>query len=332
MSRATHARRIVAAALYGGGGLGALSAAMYGVLYGESKLARRRIAPPRAPAPAVDGIWHGLDPDATTVRAPLRMAMIGDSSAAGVGVVTNAHTPGALLALGLSDRAQRPVELLSTAFIGARSSDLPAQVVKALDAVAPQKLDIAVIMIGANDVTHRVRPADSIRDLTAAVRTLRAAGSQVVVATCPDLGTIRPIAQPLRYIARRWSRALAAAQTIAVVEADGRTVSLGNLLGPSFAAQRHWFSEDGFHPSEHGYAAAAEVMLPSVLASLQLPTGTEPATRFTSRRARPIANAAARAAGHPGTEVARAEVDGRQFGDRGRWARLLRRQASTEPG
>ena len=327
MSRATHARRIVAAALYGGGGLGALSAAVYGVLYGESKLARRRIAPPRSPAPTVDGIWHGLDPDATSAGPPLRMAMIGDSSAAGVGVITDAQTPGALIAVGLSDRAHRPVELLSTAFIGARSADLPAQVAKALGAIAPQKLDIAVIMIGANDVTHRVRPADSIRDLTAAVGALRAAGAQVVVGTCPDLGTIRPIAQPLRYIARRWSRALAAAQTIAVVEAGGRTVSLGDLLGPSFAKERHWFSEDGFHPSEVGYAAAAEVMLPSVLASLELPTDTEPASRFTSRKARPIADAAARAAGHPGTEVAPAEVDGRQFGDKGRWARLLRRQA-----
>ncbi len=327
MSRATHARRIVAAALYGGGGLGAISAAVYGVLYGESKLARRRIAPPRSPAPAVDGLWHGLDPDAAVARPPLRMAMIGDSSAAGVGVVADVHTPGAVLAVGLSEHARRPVELLSTAFVGARSADLPAQVEKALAAVAPQSLDIAVIMIGANDVTHRVRPADSIRDLTAAVRALREVGAQVVVGTCPDLGTIRPIAQPLRYVARRWSRALAVAQTIAVVEAGGRTVSLGDLLGPSFARQREWFSEDGFHPSEHGYAAASAVMLPSVLAALDLPTDTEPATRFTSRRARPIADAAARAAGHPGTEVAPAEVDGRPFGAKGRWARLLRRQA-----
>ena len=56
-----------------------------------------------------------------------------------------------------------------------------------------------------------------------------------MVGTCPDLGTIRPIAQPLRAYARRLSRELAAAQTIAVVAAGGRTVSLGDLLGPEFA-------------------------------------------------------------------------------------------------
>ena len=54
--------------------------------------------------------------------------------------------------------------------------------------------------------------------------------------TCPDLGTVRPIPQPLRQVARRWSRRLAAAQTIATVEAGGRSVSLGSILGPEFDA------------------------------------------------------------------------------------------------
>ena len=63
------------------------------------------------------------------------------------------------------------------------------------------------------------------------MRRLRDAGAEVVVGTCPDLGTIEPIAPPLRQVARLWSRRLAAAQTIATVEAGGRTVSLGSVLG-----------------------------------------------------------------------------------------------------
>ena len=63
---------------------------------------------------------------------------------------------------------------------------------------------------------------------------MREAGIEVVVGTCPDLGTIRPIAPPLRQVARRWSRRLAAGQAIAVVEAGGRAVSLGTILGPEF--------------------------------------------------------------------------------------------------
>ena len=56
------------------------------------------------------------------------------------------------------------------------------------------------------------------------------------MATCPDLGTIRPILPPLRWLARRWSRQLAAAQTVAVGPGRRPTVSLGDLLGPRFDA------------------------------------------------------------------------------------------------
>src|SRR5919202_2528864 len=121
-----------------------------------------------------------------------------------------------------------------------------------------------MVMIGANDVTSRTRPQVSVRHLAEAVTRLTEAGCQVVVGTCPDLGTIRPIAQPLRQLARRWSRNLAAAQTIAVVAEGGRTVSLGSVLGPSFPSDRTLFSHDEFHPSAAGYAAAAAVLLPSV--------------------------------------------------------------------
>ena len=96
--------------------------------------------------------------------------------------------------------------------------------------------DVAVILIGANDVTHSVLPSASVRHLSEAVRRLHEADVAVVVGTCPDLGTVSPIPQPLRQVARVWSRRLAAAQTIAVVEAGGRTVSLGSILGPEFAA------------------------------------------------------------------------------------------------
>jgi lysophospholipase L1-like esterase len=323
MSRASRARRIVSAAVYGGGSIGALGVAAYGLIYGESKLARRRIRPSEVPPPHADGLWHGAGP--MKLQEPLRLAMLGDSSAAGLGVHIDAETPGALLAVGLSGCLHRPVELINAAIVGAKSADLTAQV----DKVLPTQPAIAVIMIGANDVTHRIKPATSVRYLATEVARLRATGCQVVVGTCPDLGTIKPIAQPLRSIARHLSRNLAAAQTIAVVESGGRTVSLGDILGPQFAVRRDMFSEDQFHPSAAGYAAAAEVLLPSLVAALGVRTDTEPASKFTHQRARPVAAAAARAAARPGSEVAPAEVAGESRGKHGRWAQLLRRQTAS---
>src|SRR4029079_5617649 len=157
----------------------------------------------------------------------------------------------------------RRVHLRSFAVVGAQSSDLAAQVTAAL----PVDPDVAVILIGANDVTHTVLPAASVRYLSEAVRRLQEADVSVVVGTCPDLGTISPLPPPLRQVAREWSRRLAAAQTIAVVEAGGRTVSLSSILGPEFAAAPALlFGPDRFHPSAAGYESLARLLVPPRLA------------------------------------------------------------------
>ena len=325
MSRISSARRIAVAAAYGGGGLGLASGAVAGVLVLEARLARRWIGEPTTEPPTGDGLYghHAGE--------PLTLVMLGDSSAAGLGVHLPHQTPGAMLAAGLSEAAERPVRMLCFAKVGARSSDLAGQVERAAE-VHP---DVAVVMIGANDVTHRVRPAVSVRHLDQAVRALTELGAAVVVGTCPDLGTIEPVAQPLRLVARRWSRQLAAAQTIAVVEAGGRSVSLGDLLGPEFAASpREMFGPDRFHPSAAGYASAATVMLPSVCAALGYWFETDQEPQPDVRRGegvRPVAVAAVEASDVPGTEVAGAQVAGADRGARGRWAQLRRRGRRPVP-
>ncbi|OII67600.1 SGNH/GDSL hydrolase family protein, partial [Streptomyces sp. CC77] len=227
------------------------------------------------------------------------------------------QTPGALLASGLAQVAERSVELRNVALPGARSDDLERQVTLLLALPGPTP-DVCVIMIGANDVTHRVPLTASVRYLSEAVRRLRDAGAEVVVGTCPDLGTIEPVYQPLRWLARRLSRQLAAAQTIVAVEQGGRTVSLGDLLGPEFAANpREMFGVDNYHPSAEGYATAAMAVLPSVCAALGV--WPEPDVLDADRHegVLPVAQAAAEAAEEAGTEVT---------GVRAPWALLKHRR------
>lgn len=327
MIRALTARRIAAAAALGGGGLTVLGGMTFGLLVAEAKLARKIIeAVPLADPPPTDDLY-GAGPG-----TPISFAMLGDSTAAGVGVGSPDETAAALLAAGLSAITDRPVRLTNVAISGAQSAALDDQVTRAL-AADPE---IAVIMVGANDVTARVSPADSVRHLDGAVRRLRAAGCEVVVGTCPDLGSIKPVKQPLRWIAQRASRQLAAAQTIAVVEQGGRSVSLGSLLGGEFAREPlEMFSADRYHPSARGYAAAAAAVLPSMAAALGLDTDSEYLQPSHGRRSGdgvlPIYLAAAEAAEEPGTEVAGAQVAGRERGPRGRWATLLRRREVVQP-
>ncbi|MBO9523063.1 MAG: SGNH/GDSL hydrolase family protein [Nocardioidaceae bacterium] len=320
MGKAAAARKLAAAAAYGGGGLSLLGASLYGVLRAEAKVARKAIGRIDARVPDATG-WYGRGRPGPAIK----VALLGDSSAAGYGVFTVEETPGALLGSGIAAAANRRVHLREFCKSGAKSSELGDQVAGAL-AVEP---NVAVILIGANDVTHRMSPQESVRYLSEAVRQLVDAGVAVVVGTCPDLGTVRPIPQPLRQVARSWSRRLAAAQTIAVVEAGGRTVSLGSILGPEFdAAPALLFGPDRFHPSAAGYASLVGVLLPSTLAALGLGPDDVPEPR-RGEGVLPISKAAVRASQTPGTELGGTEVDGSSRGRGGLWVTLMRRRRHT---
>lgn len=338
---ADRTRSVLRAAAYGGGLLATAGVVAAGVLLGQVEVAKRIIPLAEAPPPRGDGRYG------ERFRGrPLRLVVLGDSSAAGYGVRRPRETPAALLANGLARRLQRPVVARTFAVVGATSARLRPQV----DAALEEQPDLAVILVGANDVTHNDNRTAAVRHLAEAVRALRAAGAEVVVGTCPDLGAIQPIYPPLRWLARYWSRQLAAAQTVAVVEAGGRTVSLGDLLGPRFVSEPHkLFGSDKFHPSADGYAVAMAAILPTAIAAMlhrdlpvdevhaaQTASGKVPSVPeaagfgIGSRQAagvevRSLPQAAAEAARKPGTEVSGTSVGGRERGPGGRWAQLRHR-------
>jgi lysophospholipase L1-like esterase len=241
--------------------LGATAVAAAGLLTAQALEARRRIGPRRATAPYTDGRYG------RGAGTSIRLAVLGDSGAAGLGAERPEDTMGAILASALSEVSGRTVTLSNHAVIGAQTADLDAQVDRAMWT----RPHVAVIMIGANDVTHLIPRTLSARRLRRAIRRLREQGTEVVMATCPDLGTVKPVPQPLRTVMRRSSRKLAAVQAEATLAEGGRAVSLGSLLGPEFDERPDvMFAEDRFHPSTEGYAAAAQVLLPEIIAAWRL--------------------------------------------------------------
>ena len=290
MTKARAAKKLAQAAAFGGGGLGLIGATLYGVLTAEARYARHVIGPMKAHPAKGDGLY-GRYPG-----HPITLAMIGDSSAAGYGTSSPDETPGVLLACGLAELAKRPVRLVDVSRTGAKSNDLAGQVDTALLA-GPH---VAAILIGVNDVKSQMPPSTSVRLLDGAVRRLRAANCEVVVGTCPDLG---------------------------VVEAGGRTVSMGSLLSEAFRTNPSMWGPDNFHPSVTGYAAAAAALLPSVAAAVGVgPESFVHPESFRGEAVLPIAEAAVQAARTAGTEVAAAEVAGNDRGPRGRWAQLRHRR------
>ncbi|MCA1711619.1 MAG: SGNH/GDSL hydrolase family protein [Actinobacteria bacterium] len=302
------------AALTGGSGIG-LVAVGAGLVVGEAKLARRTIGEPTEHAPDPSGSYGK---PRRGVR-PLHLCVLGDSSAAGLGVVDAAETPGALLAGMLARDLNRRVQLDVQATTGAQSKDLDIQVQRALR----HPVDVVVIMVGANDVTHRVAPATAARALGRAINTVQQAGAKVVVGTCPDLGSVAPLLQPLRKIARIKSRQMAQEQTVVAVEAGAVAVSLGDLLGEEFSRNEHLWSPDRFHPSPAGYLRVVSALLPSLLQALGVQV---PGIEVVRDSVQDVDVAAAVAAVTPGLEVETLPGgEGAASAGPGRLARLVRR-------
>ena len=296
VTRGGAARKAAALAAYGGGGLSVLGGSLWGVLVAEAQLARRAIGNAEGDPPTPSG-WYGHGR-----RGPaIKVALIGDSSAAGYGVDGVEETPGAILASGVAEAADRRVYLSSVAKVGAQSKDLQGQI----DQVLPMEPHVAVILIGANDVTHTVPVRTSQRLLGDAIRRLRGAGVEVVIGTCPDLGTIEPIAPPLKQVARTWSRRLAAAQATTTLESGGRAVAMASVLGHEFVKfSELLFGPDRFHPSAAGYARMASVLLPTVLAALDLAPEEDVRPEYARGEALlPIDIAVLEASRHPGASV-----------------------------
>lgn len=242
------------------------------LLAGEAVIARaRRYAKPEL----------GLALRSTVGRtgAPaLRLVLLGDSSALGVGVDRVADTIGGQLALLLAEgyggpAGGRQVRLSSVAVSGSQSTDLATQVARALLGDRP---DVAVILVGVNDATGLRRPIDAAAHLGLAVRRLRDAGVEVVVGTCPDLGAIRAVAPPLRQVLGWWGRRTARAQAEAVHAAGGLVVDLGAETGSVFRADAGTLCHDGFHPSADGYRLWAHALLPAVATAAAVAAGPLP--------------------------------------------------------
>jgi len=197
----------------------------------------------------------------------LRLLIAGDSSAAGVGVVTQKQA----LAVQLVQRVIEQSGLQVHWRLIARSGWTTAQTLHGLQQQAPLHADLAVVVSGVNDVVDQVPSHRAVAGRAALANWLRnAQGVQhVVFAPLPPVHHFPGLPQPLRWIAgadaKRHNRAL--------VEwaASRRDVSCVAMEMP---LNRGVMAEDGFHPGEPVYrycaGAIAQHLHRHVLSQLHL--------------------------------------------------------------
>ncbi|AGM27793.1 Conserved hypothetical protein (lipolytic enzyme G-D-S-L?) [Mycobacteroides abscessus] len=272
-------RRTIWAALSTGAAGAAMGTGVWGAysfLNAQARQVRRVIPKTHDAPPVADGVYERGGGPVTRytrgVQYDLHLAIFGDSTATGYGCHIPDEVPGVLLARGLAEESGKRIRLSTKAISGATSKGLAAQI-DAMSIIGPPP-DAAVIMIGANDVTSLNAVRASAQRLGDAVRRLRAAGSVVVVGTCPDFGVITAIPQPLRAVVRSRGLRLAHFQASAVRATGGVPVPLADLLAPEFLqAPEEMFADDHYHPSAAGYALAARLLLPAVAHALGEWTG-----------------------------------------------------------
>ncbi|WP_054816228.1 SGNH/GDSL hydrolase family protein [Nocardia arizonensis] len=274
------------ATLLAGSGAGTASWAAYRLLMAQAGVARGAIGRDTSKPPQADGVFTAgcAAPEAWRPGKPVdvHLMVFGDSTAAGLGCTDCEEVPGVRIARGLAEETGLRVRLSTKAISGATSKGLAGQVDAMFVAGPPP--DAAVIFIGANDITKKHSISASANRLGAAVARLRAAGSVVVVGTCPDLGTVMAIPQPLRTIVHNWSARLAKAQMSVTHAAGGHPVSMRDLGTEFLTAPDRLFAEDGFHPSADGYQLAAAHVLPVLVTALAQRRAESPQARSAQRR------------------------------------------------
>lgn len=225
-------------------------------------------------------LWQGRRVRATALRLPeaagpravdgtgLRILIVGDSSAAGVGARHQDEALAGRLAEALSTRLGKPVGWQLIASSGHRS----AQALAALKAAEVAPADVLVTALGVNDVVDQVRPAEALAALHQ-LHTLAVARAGVrlsIHCAAPPMHRFPLLPQPLRWFfgrqAARYNAALAAS---VAGQPSRRVLHLPEAMQRDAAAL---MAEDGFHPGPRGYALWAEALADQVASGLGLPS------------------------------------------------------------
>ena len=225
-------------------------------------------------------LWQGARVRATALRLPeaagerarqggaLRVLIVGDSSAAGVGAAHQDEALAGRLAQALATRLGEPVGWQVVAASGHRSVQALAQ----LEAAELLAADVLITSLGVNDVVDQVAPHDALAALDAihALARDRAGVRLSLHCAAPPMQAFPLLPQPLRwFFGRQAARFNVALASSVLNQPSRRVVHLPEPMRRNAAAL---MAEDGFHPGPPGYALWAEALADQIESGLGLPS------------------------------------------------------------
>jgi lysophospholipase L1-like esterase len=206
------------------------------------------------------GPWSGtLDgPD------PLRLLVLGDSTAAGVGVDSQHDALPGNLARSLSAHYGRGVDWTAIGKNGATAKDLLNDYI---DTATAERYDVVFLTIGANDALGLRSRSAFGRDIRALLARLRAANPEatILMSSLPAFFRFVLLPNPLRFNLYLHSRSLEAEARAIVAATPGAFMS-----PPPPPYTEGFFASDLFHPSAIGYRDWADFAVGDAVARGQL--------------------------------------------------------------
>lgn len=202
--------------------------------------------------PEAAGPRSGLEtPDTAVSAEPLRLLVVGDSSAAGVGVEHQEQALAQPLARHLAARSGRPVSWQLVAKSGVNS-------LEALDLLARHQIgpaSVLVVALGVNDVTSQLSPRSYVANLRRLCGQLmeQAGVEHIVLTGLPPLHTLPAAPQPLRWYLGCCARALDRALRAWIAEDPALVYCSLQWALP------HEMAIDKFHPGHGQYAQWARM-------------------------------------------------------------------------
>jgi lysophospholipase L1-like esterase len=222
----------------------------------------RRVRRDTPKLPEAEGPRDGVAGAGRSGR-PLRLLIVGDSSAAGVGAAVQDEALAGRLAERLAPRLPGPLAWR----LVARTGTTTREALALIDEAPPDRFDVTVVALGVNDVTA-LRPVPFWLDDVARVHARlheRHRVRRVLWSGLPPMHRFPALPQPLRGVMGLHACALDAALGRWCASRPGGAlpsathVPLPPMSDPSMVAA------DGFHPGPGAYVAWADALVPDVL-------------------------------------------------------------------
>lgn len=182
--------------------------------------------------------------DVAGEKPPLRLLVVGESTAVGVGATRPEASLAPRLAEVLRSEEGRAVHWQVVGQNGIRAAGLAEKLLRHRELLAA---DVAIVLLGANDTSGLTSLRGWHRDLGAVLELLRPGCGRIFVAPVPPFHLFRLLPYPLRWLLGHRGLALCAARR--ALADPGRVI----VMEGDFPTEPRYLADDGYHPSDLAY-------------------------------------------------------------------------------